>query len=191
MINIIWFGLLAIGVILGLVTGRGELLSKSVISSTEASVKLIVGLAGMMSLWSGIMKIAQRSGLTDKIATLLRPILRLLFKDAPRNKNAMGSIILNLTSNMLGLSNAATPFGIKAMEELQKINPKKDTATNDMALFLVLNAACIQLIPTSIISMRAVSGSSNPGVIIIPAIVTTATAAIMGVVYCKVLQRFF
>ncbi|KYH29637.1 MULTISPECIES: nucleoside recognition domain-containing protein [Clostridium] len=191
MINIIWFFLLGFGIIFGLVTGKGEVLSKSVISSTEASVKLVIGLAGMMSLWSGIMKIAQKSGITDKIAVVLRPILRLLFKDAPKNKDAMGSILLNLTSNMLGLSNAATPFGIKAMEELQKSNPKKDTATNDMALFLVLNATCIQLIPTSIISMRAACGSTNPGIVIIPAMITTGIAAIMGIIYCKVLERFF
>ncbi|MFU0825763.1 nucleoside recognition domain-containing protein [Clostridium sp.] len=191
MINIIWFFLLGFGIIFGLVTGKGEVLSKSVISSTEASVKLVIGLAGMMSLWSGIMKIAQKSGITDKIAVVLRPILRLLFKDAPKNKDAMGSILLNLTSNMLGLSNAATPFGIKAMEELQKLNPEKDTATNDMALFLVLNAACIQLVPTSIISMRAACGSTNPGIVIIPAMITTGTAAIMGIIYCKILEKFF
>lgn len=191
MINVIWFLLLAIGMIFGLITGRGEVLSKSVLSSTESSVKLIIGLVGMMSLWCGVMKIAQKSGLTDKIAIVLRPILRLLFRDASKNKNATGSILLNLTSNMLGLSNAATPFGIKAMEELQKMNPKKDTVTNDMALFLVLNATCIQLIPTSIISIRAVCGSTNPGVVIIPAIIATGIAAIMGIVYCKILQRFF
>lgn len=191
LINIIWFFLLAFGIVFGLATGKGEIISKSVIDSTEASIKLIIGLAGMMSLWSGIMKIAQKSGLTDKIAVFLKPILRVLFKDVSKNKNAMGSILLNLTSNMLGLSNAATPFGIKAMEELQKINPEKDTATNDMALFLVLNAACIQLVPTSILSMRAACGSTNPGIVIIPAMITTGTAAIMGIIYCKILQRFF
>ncbi|QGU93884.1 spore maturation protein [Clostridium bovifaecis] len=191
MINIIWFFLLAFGIIFGLATGKGEVLSKSVIDSTEASIKLIIGLAGMMSLWSGIMKIAQKSGMTDKIAILLKPMLKTLFKDVSKNKNAMGSILLNLTSNMLGLSNAATPFGIKAMEELQKVNPEKDTATDDMALFLVLNAACIQLVPTSILSMRAACGSTNPGIVIIPAMITTGTAAIMGIIYCKILQRFF
>lgn len=191
MINIIWFFLLIVGIIFGLITGNGEIISKAVISSTEASVKLIIGLIGMMSLWCGIMKIAQKSGMTDKIATVLKPILNLIFKDVSKNKNAMGSILLNLTSNMLGLSNAATPFGVKAMEELQKVNPNKDTATDDMALFLVLNAACIQLIPTSVISMRAACGSNNPGIIIVPAIITTGVAAIMGIIYCKILQKIF
>ncbi|MCY6370148.1 nucleoside recognition domain-containing protein [Clostridium ganghwense] len=191
MINIIWFFLLIFGIIFGLVTGKGDIISKSIIDSTEASVELLIGLIGMMCLWSGIMKIAQRSGVTEKLAKVLKPILNLLFKDVSKNENAMGSILLNLTSNMLGLSNAATPFGIKAMEELEKVNPKKDTATNDMALFLVINAACIQLLPTSVISMRAACGSKNPGIIIIPAIIATGTAAIMGIIYCKILERFF
>ncbi|KEH98271.1 nucleoside recognition domain-containing protein [Clostridium massiliodielmoense] len=191
MINIIWFVLLGIGIVFGLVTGNGEVLSKSIISSTQSSVKLVIGLVGMMSLWCGVMKIAQKSGITEKLAIPLKPLLRFLFKDASKSKDAMGSMIMNLTSNMLGLSNAATPFGIKTMEELQKINPKKDTATNDMALFLVLNAACIQLVPTSVISMRAACGSQNPGFIILPAIMTTGIAAIMGVVYCKILEKFF
>lgn len=191
LINVIWFFLLSFGIIFGLATGKGQIISSSIMDSTETSIKLIITLAGMMSLWSGIMKIAQKSGLTDKIAIFLRPILGLIFKDASKNKNVMGSILLNLTSNMLGLSNAATPFGIKAMEELQKVNPEKDTASNDMALFLVLNATCIQIVPTSILSMRAAAGSTNPGIVIIPAMITTGTAAIMGIIYCKVLEKFF
>ncbi|MCY6355246.1 nucleoside recognition domain-containing protein [Clostridium sp. ZS2-4] len=191
MINIIWFFLLIFGIIFGLATGKGDIISKSIIDSTENSVQLLIGLIGMMCLWSGVMKIAQRSGITGKLAKLLKPLLNLLFKDVSKNENAMGSILLNLTSNMLGLSNAATPFGIKAMEELQKVNSNKDTATNDMALFLVINAACIQIIPTSIISMRAACGSKNPGIIIVPAIIATGIAAIMGIIYCKVLEKFF
>lgn len=191
MINIIWFFLLIFGVVFGLATGKGDIISKSIIDSTESSVQLLIGLIGMMCLWSGVMKIAQRSGVTEKLAKLLKPLLNLLFKDVSKNENAMGSILLNLTSNMLGLSNAATPFGIKAMEELQKVNPEKDTATNDMALFLVINAACIQIIPTSIISMRAACGSKNPGIIIVPALLATGIAAIMGIIYCKILEKFF
>lgn len=191
MINIVWFFLLIFGIVYGFINGKGDIVSKSIINSTQDSVTLIIGLIGMMCLWSGIMKIAQESGVTDKLAKVLKPVLNFIFKDVSKNKNAMGSIILNLTSNMLGLSNAATPFGIKAMEELQKNNLNKDTATDDMALFLVVNAACIQLIPTSVISMRAACGSQNPGVIIFPAIISTGIAAIMGIIYCKILQKFF
>lgn len=189
MINVIWFFIIVIGVVFGLATGKGEILSKSIINSTGDSVTLIIGLIGLMCLWSGVMKIAQKSGITDKLSKVLSPILKALFKSA--SPEAMGSILMNLTSNMMGLSNAATPFGVKAMEELQKGNKEKDTATNDMALFLVMNAACIQLIPTSVISMRAACGSSNPAIIVIPATIATGIAAVMGIFYCKVLEKFF
>lgn len=191
MINIIWFLILAIGITFGLVTGRGEAVSKAIVSSTGSTVELIIGLLGLMCLWCGVMKIAEKSGLTDKLAKLLKPILRLLFKEASKDEKAMGAIVMNLTANMMGLSNAATPFGIKAMEEMDRLNREKGTASNDMALFLVLNAACIQLVPTTIISIRAACGSQNPGEIIIPAIISTTAAAIMGVIFCKILQRYF
>lgn len=190
-INIIWFFILAFGIILGIFTGRGDEISKAIINSTESTVKLAIGLVGVMCLWCGIMKIAEKSGLTGKLAKVLKPILKLIFKDAARDDKAMGAIVMNLTANMMGLSNAATPFGIKAMEELKRLNKKDGEASDDMALFLILNAACIQLVPTTIISMRAVVGSSNPAATIIPGIITTGTAAILGVILCKVLQRYF
>ena len=191
MINIIWFLILSLGTIIGILTGKGEILSKVIVSSTTSAVELVMGLVGMMCLWCGIMKIAEKSGLTDKLARLLRPILKIIFKESGKNQKAMASITMNLTANMMGLSNAATPFGIKAMEEMQKINNEKDIASDDMALFLVLNAACIQLLPTTVISIRAAYNSQNPAIIIIPAIIATGTAAVLGVVYCKILQRYF
>lgn len=191
MINIIWFLILASGIVLGIFTGRGDEVSKAIISSTESTVKLVIGLTGVMCLWCGIMKIAEKSGLTDKLAKVLKPILKLVFKEAARDEKAMGAIVMNLTANMMGLSNAATPFGIKAMEELKRLNKKEGEASDDMALFLILNAACIQLVPTTIISMRAVVGSTNPAATIIPGIITTGTAAIFGVILCKLLQRYF
>lgn len=191
MINVIWFFILVIGIGFGLATGRGEIVSKAVISSTGSTVQLAISLAGLMSLWCGVMKIAEKSGLTDKLAKLLKPILKKIFKGAAKDEKALGAIVMNLTANMMGLSNAATPFGLKAMEELQRLNPNKDTASNDMSLFLVLNAACIQLLPTTIISIRAANGSNNPGEIIIPAILASTIAAVMGVVYCKVLEKYF
>ena len=191
MINIIWFLILSLGIIVGMVTGKGEMLSKAIISSTTGAVELVIGLVGMMCLWCGIMKIAEKSGLTDKLAQLLKPILKIIFKEAGKNQKAMSSITMNITANMMGLSNAATPFGIKAMEEMQKFNKEKDTASNDMALFLVLNAACIQFLPTTVISIRAAYNSQNPAIIILPAIIATGTAAALGIVYCKILQRYF
>ncbi|MCH5139080.1 spore maturation protein [Clostridiaceae bacterium UIB06] len=191
MINIIWFFILFFGIALGIFTGRGGEISKAIINSTDSTVKLAIGLAGVMCLWCGVMKIGEKSGLTGKLAKVLRPILKLIFKDAARDEKAMGAIVMNLTANMMGLSNAATPFGIKAMEELKRLNKKDGEASDDMALFLILNAACIQLVPTTIISMRAVVGSSNPAETIIPGIITTGTAAIFGVILCKILQRHF
>lgn len=191
MINIIWFLILSLGIIIGIITGKGEILSKAVVSSTASSVELIMGLVGMMCLWCGIMKIAEKSGLTHKLAMVLRPILKLIFKEAGKDQKAMASITMNLTANMMGLSNAATPFGIKAMEEMQKNNSEKDTASNDMALFLVLNAACIQFLPTTVISIRAAYASQNPAIIILPAIIATGTAAVLGIVYCRILQKYF
>lgn len=191
MINFIWFFILAFGIIFGLITGRGDLISKTVMTSAGNTVQLVIGLVGIMSIWCGVMRIAEKSGLTNKLAIVLKPILKFLFKDAAKSEKALGAIIMNLTSNMMGLSNAATPFGVKAMEELDKLNPHKGRASDDMALFLVLNAACIQFVPTTVISLRAASGSQNPGEIIIPAIITTAVAAIMGVVFCKILQKYF
>lgn len=191
MINIIWFLILSLGIIVGIITGRVEIVSKAVVSSTTGAVELVMGLLGMMCLWCGIMKIAEKSGLTDNLAKLLKPVLKILFKEAGRNKKAMSSITMNLTANMMGLSNAATPFGINAMEEMQKINKEKSTASNDMSLFLVLNAACIQVLPTTVISIRAAYNSQNPAIIIIPAIIATGTAAALGILYCKILERYF
>lgn len=191
MINYIWFGILSVGIIVGIITGRGEIISSAILSSTNSTVELIIKLLGVMCLWCGVMKIAQKSGLTDKLAKVLKPILKLLLKEGGKDDNALGSMVMNITANMMGLSNAATPFGIKTMESLQRINRKKDTASDDMALFLVLNAACIQLLPTTVISIRAAAGSKNPGEIILPAIITTACAAIVGVACCKVLENHF
>ncbi|WP_055665319.1 nucleoside recognition domain-containing protein [Desnuesiella massiliensis] len=191
MINYIWFAMIFIGIILGLVNGQGDIISKGIVASAGDTVQLVLGLAGLMCLWCGIMKIAERSGLTEKIALALRPILKILFKEGAKDEKVMGAVVMNLTANMMGLSNAATPFGIKAMEEMQRINREKDKASNDMALFLVMNAACIQFVPTTVLSIRAALNSQNPGIIIIPAIISTATAAFVGIIACKILQKYF
>ncbi|WP_017413675.1 nucleoside recognition domain-containing protein [Clostridium tunisiense] len=191
MINIIWFLILVIGIGYGVFNGNGELVSKAIVSSTSSTVELIIALVGMMCLWCGVMKIAEKSGLTDKLAKVLKPVLRLIFKDAGRDEKALGAIVMNLTANMFGLSNAATPFGIKAMEEMDRLNRDKEVASNDMVLFLVLNAACIQFVPTTVVSIRAALNSQNPGAIILAALCTTTFASILGVLLCKLLQKHF
>lgn len=191
MINYIWFILIFLGILFGLFTGNGEVISNAIIGSADKTVKFVISLVGIMCFWCGVMKIAEKSGLTDKLAKLMRPILKRLFKEAAKDEKALGAIVMNLTANMMGLSNAATPFGIKAMEEMDRLNPEKGRASNDMALFLVMNAACIQIVPSTVISLRAAANSTNPGIIILPAIISTTIAAIVGVTICKILQRYF
>ena len=191
MINYIWFLLIFLGGIVGLINGNGEVISKSIVNSCVNTVTFMIELAGIMCFWCGVMKIAEKSGFTEKLSKILKPVLKLIFKDAAKDEKALGAIVMNLTANMMGLSNAATPFGIRAMEEMDRLNPNKGTTTNDMSLFLVLNAACIQLVPTTIISIRAACNSVNPGIIIVPAIISTTVAAIVGVCSCKLLERYF
>lgn len=191
MINYIWFLMIFSGVIVGLITGRGDAISIAIMKSTDSTVNLIFGLAGVMCFWCGVMKVAEKSGFTNKLAKILKPILKLIFKDAAKDEKALGAIVMNITANMMGLGNAATPFGIKAMQEMTRLNKEEGTASNDMVLFLVLNAACIQLVPSTVMSIRAAAGSVNPGVIILPAVIASTIAAICGVIYCKVLERYF
>lgn len=191
MINYIWFFLVISGVIFGVLTGRGEIISNGIIDSLSSTTNLIIGLLGIMCFWCGIMKVAEKSGLTNKIARILKPIFKRLFKDAGKDDKSLAAIVMNITANMLGLSNAATPFGIKAMEEMDKQNTHKGIASNDMALFLVINASCIQLVPSTVISLRASAGSSNPASIMVPAIISTAIASICGIAICKIIEKYF
>ncbi|MEG1002513.1 MAG: nucleoside recognition domain-containing protein [Clostridium sp.] len=191
MINYIWFAMIFFGIIFALITGNADKITEAIVSGSGNTVTFVIELAGIMCFWCGVMKVAEKSGLTQILAKALRPILKKLFKDAAKDEKALGAIVMNLTANMMGLSNAATPFGIKAMEEMDRLNKGSSIASNDMSLFLVMNAACIQLVPTTIISIRAASGSINPGIIIVPAIISTTVAAAVGIMCCKILQRYF
>ncbi len=190
MINYIWFFMIGSGLLLSMITGKGEIITKAIMESTSSTVTFVISLVGVMCLWCGVMKIAEQSGLTNKFSKLLRPILKLLFKEKDNDK-VMGPIVMNLTANILGLGNAATPFGIKAMEELDVVNEKKGTASNDMALFLVLNANCIQIFPTTILSIRSIEGSIDNGAVIIGIFITTFLTSIISILICKFLQRIF
>lgn len=190
MINYIWFLMIGSGLLFSLIGNNGDKISKSIVDSTSSTVTLIISLVGVMCLWCGIMKIAEESGLTNKLSKLLRPILNLLFKEK-NNEKVMGPVVMNLTANILGLGNAATPFGLKAMEELDVVNEKKGVASNDMALFLVLNANCIQLFPTTILSVRSMAGSIDHSGVMIGIIITTFLTSIISVIICKILQRIF
>lgn len=189
MINKIWFFMIALSIAFATTGGRLEALSIDIFNSLTTSVELAIGLIGSMVLWCGVLKVAKCSGLVDRIAYFIRPLLLLIFSDIRENSAAMGAIVMNITSNMFGLGNAATPLGLKAMEELQKQNPIKEKATNAMCLFLVINAAPISFIPSTVLSLRVACGSKNPGIIIIPSILTSLFAIIVGIICCKIAER--
>jgi len=189
LINKIWFFMIAMAVAFAATSGKLGLLSDEIFRSLKTSVELAIGLIGGMVLWCGVLKVAEKSGLVDKLSLIIRPVLRLIFNELPAKGNAMGAMVMNMTSNMLGLGNAATPMGLKAMDELQKLNTRKDVATNAMCLFLVINAAPPQFIPATVLSLRSSLGSTNPGIIILPALITSMFALVTGIVACKLLEK--
>ena len=160
------------------------------IDAAELAVKISIGLIGVMALWLGIMRVAEEAGMIKILGRLVRPITRWLFPSIPQDHPAIGAMIMNISANMLGLSNAATPLGLKAMDELQKLNKNKDTASNDMITFLVINTSAITLIPASAIAIRATLGSVNPQQIIVPSIIAATCATIFGLTTVKLVQRF-
>ena len=158
------------------------------IDAAGIAVKLAIGLIGVMALWLGIMKVAEEAGIIKIIARIVRPITKRLFPSIPKDHPAIGAMIMNISANMLGLSNAATPLGLKAMEELDKLNPQKGRATDDMITFLVINTSAITLIPATAIAIRASLGSANPQQIILPSIIAASMATIVGVTTVKIIQ---
>jgi spore maturation protein A len=162
--------------------------TNAAIESASTAVKLAIGLIGVMALWLGLMKVAEEAGIIKIIARIVRPLTKLLFPGIPKDHPAIGSMIMNISANMLGLSNAATPLGLKAMEELDKLNPEKGRATDDMITFLVINTSAITLIPATAIAIRASLGSANPQQIILPSIIAASTATIVGVSTVKIIQ---
>ena len=191
MLNYIWFALMAIALIVAAFNGTAGAVTNGAVSAAKTAVETALGLIGIMTLWLGIMRVAEKAGLISLLGRALRPFSRLLFPEIPPDHPAIGAMILNIAANMLGLSNAATPLGIKAMEELQELNPQKETASNAMVTFMTLNTAGIQFIPATIIGVLVAAGSKNPTAIISTTIIATFCGAIAAVTTAKVLQRFF
>lgn len=186
MMNYIWAGMMALSLIFALVTGRTQELSQSVLTGAGDAVELLLGILGMLCFWAGMMEIAKRSGITDILARLFSPLLSLLFRDVPYGSDAMRYMSLNISANLLGLGNAATPFGLEAMKELRKLNPQKDRASDSMLLFVVMNTASIQLFPTTLAAYRATYGSESPFDILPCVWITSAVALAVGIVIAKV-----
>jgi spore maturation protein SpmA/spore maturation protein SpmB len=166
------------------------ILSAAMIKSAGGSVELAIGLVGVMALFLGLMKVAEAGGMLTILARLIRPLMVRLFPDVPADHPAMGAMILNLSANMLGLGNAATPFGIRAMQELDKLNPQRGTATNAMALFLAINTSSVTLLPSGVIALRAAAGSSDPAAILPTTLFATIGSTIVAVIAAKIYQRF-
>lgn len=185
MLNYIWFGMIFISVMVGSITGNINAVTDAAISMAKTAVEIAISLIGIMALWLGTMKIAEESGLISIIARALRPIMVRLFPDVPKDHPAIGSIVLNMAANILGLGNAATPLGLKAMEELQELNPKKDTATNAMCTFLAINTSSVQIIlPATVVALMGAESNQ----IFITTILATGLSTVAAVVSVRTLE---
>jgi spore maturation protein A len=189
MLNYIWLSMIILAVVVGGINGKIENVTKSAIDSAGNAVVIAIGLIGIMALWLGIVKIAEDSGLMKLVAKAIAPILRRLFPDVPDEHPAMGSMTMNIAANLLGLSNAATPLGLKAMEDLEKLNKNPGIATNAMCTFLTVNTAGFQLIPATMIGILASSGSKDPTAIIGTTLAAGFTAVVTGVTIVKILEK--
>ncbi len=186
MLNYIWFGMMLIAVVVGAITGNIDAVTEAAISMAKTAVEIAIGLIGIMALWLGTMKIAEESGLIRIIARALRPITIRLFPNVPEDHPAIGSIVLNMAANILGLGNAATPLGLKAMEELQELNPNKDTATNAMCTFLAINTSSVQLIlPATVVALMGTASNQ----IFITTIFATGLSTIAAIIAVKTLEK--
>lgn len=189
MLNFIWIFLMVISFICAAFTGNMEAASNALIESGFNAIEFLFSIGGMMAMWSGFMSIAEKSGLTDKIAVILSPLIKWLFVTARKDEKCKNAICMNMVANFLGLSNAATPLGIKAMKLLNEKNGNKKTAGNDMCMLAVINSASIQLIPSTLIAIRASSGCSDPGAIILPIWIVSLITFVSGVTLAKLFAK--
>ena len=190
MLNIVWPIFIIISFSYAILSGNLENLNSAIFDSTTDSINLTISLLGTMCLWSGIMQIASKTSLINKLTKLLQPIIHFLFPELKKNETVKKEISMNMIANILGLGNAATPLGLKAMKSMQKENPKKDTLSNSMAMFIVLNTASIQIIPTTVIAIRNSLGSENPTAIVFPVWIATICAATARITATKLFIKF-
>lgn len=185
MMNYIFAGIILISLVCAIITGKTENLSEAIVNGASESVKLLMTMAGMLTLWSGIMEIADKGGLTKLLCKILSPLLKLLFKNVEKDSKALKYISMNVSANLLGIGNAATPFGIQAVKELKRLNHDSDTASDDMVVFVVMNTASIQLIPTMVAALRQNYGSAHPFSILPCVWISSACALTTGLFIAK------
>lgn len=189
--NYIFYFLILISVISGALNGKLSEVVNAVLSGADLAVKVSFSLIGIMAFWSGMIKIAEKSGLVEIIAKIIKPVTKRLFNELPENSSALGNIAMSFSANALGLTNAATPIGIKAMEEMQKHNMNKKSASNSMCLFLAMNTAGFQIIPAAVIAVLIGSGYENPTEIIAPTLLVTTVAFLSAIILAKIFQRLW
>lgn len=189
--NLVWLFLLLSSVLVGAATGKLEEVGKTSFQAAKQSVELAIGLVGAMTLWLGLVKVVQEAGMMASISKALRPVLVRLFPDVPADHPAMGAMVMNMAANMMGLGNAATPLGIKAMQELEKLNPQKGEATDAMCLFLAINTSSVTLLPLGVMAVRASAGASDPAGILVPTLLATVCSTVAAVFSAKLLGRLY
>ncbi|RAP34999.1 MULTISPECIES: nucleoside recognition domain-containing protein [Legionella] len=189
MLNAIWLGMILLSVCVAVIQGRVDQLVNAVTDSAKLGFEIAIGLTGIMALWLGIMNIATESGLVNRLARLLKPVMKPVFPEVPVDDPAMGAMVMNIAANMLGLGNAATPFGLKAMKELQRLNEHAQEASNAMCTFLAINTSSVQLIPATAIAFLAANGALHPSSVIVSSLLATTCSTIVGIVAVKQLAK--
>jgi spore maturation protein A len=187
--GLLWTALVAVAVAFAAANGRMAEVTAAAMESAGKAVTLALALAGVMALWLGLMKVAEEAGLVTALARLARPVLARLFPEVPADHPAMGAIVMNVSANVLGLGNAATPFGVKAMQALEELNPRKGTASDAQALLCALNTASVQLVPATVIALRAAAGSAAPAEVLGPTLVASLCGVTVAVTAAKLLAR--
>ena len=189
--SLVWVLLVALSVAVAAATGRMEALTPAVVESAGRAVTLSIGLAGVMALWLGLMRVAEEAGLVRLLGRAARPVLRRLFPEVPPEHPALGAMVMNVAANVLGLGNAATPFGLKAMAALEELNPHKGTASDAQALFCALNTASVQLVPASVIALRAAAGARQPADILGATLVASLCATAVALTAARLLRHLY
>lgn len=189
MLNYLWAGMISIGVLYGTLQGKVTELTNAALDASKEAVTLCITMVGVMAFWMGMMKIAEQAGLTGELSGKIRPFVQFMFPNIPEGHKANEYITTNLIANILGLGWAATPAGLKAMEELGKLNQYRQRASNEMCSFLILNISSLQLIPMNLIAYRSQYGSVNPTAVIGPAILATTISTVVGIVFAKCMDR--
>jgi spore maturation protein A len=189
MLNIIWLLMVMTAIIVGIINGKTAEVVTAVTDNAKLAFEIALGLTGIMAFWLGLMKMAEKAGMIHGLGHLLRPLMRYLFPEVPADHPAMGSMLLNISANMLGLVHAATPFGLRAMEDLETLNDKPGTATHAMCMFLAINTSSVQLIPMTAIAYLAAAGATHPTQVVVTSLIATSCSTLAAIIAVKFFQR--